>query len=183
MGNNSNSFTFFEKTSGFCPVTFSGNYRLRVPTVVCISRMLYFLYMQPSTIELTNGEKTFISTLPIQALILFGSQAQNTASKMSDYDVGVILRPHQSDQSRQRVYDAVYDLISQKVNKLVDIDIVFLYDTPLELQYHVIKYGIVLYERNNHPFVLYRESVLLQYADFAPLRQLFQEATLARIPS
>ena len=139
--------------------------------------------MKSTTVRFTDTDKAFIDSLPIEAVILFGSQAQNAASKMSDYDVGVIIKPNQSTISRKQRYDALYDLLSNKINRLVNIDIVFLDTTPLELQYHVSKYGIVLYERNGQTFNQFRESVMIKYADFAPLREQFQKATLARIPS
>ncbi len=123
-----------------------------------------------------------LTAFSIEALILFGSQAQNTASKLSDYDIGVLIQPGKK-YSHKHVYDAMYDLLSEKINQLVDIDIVFLRDAPLELQHHVAKYGIPLYEQTVYSFARFRESVMLTYADFAPLRKIFQAATFARIPS
>lgn len=127
-------------------------------------------------------DKQLLIALSIEALILFGSRAQNTDSKLSDYDIGVLIQPGKK-YSHKRVYDAMYDLLSKKINQLVDIDIVFLHKAPLELQHHVAKYGIPLYQRTSYSFAKFRESVMLKYADFAPLRKIFQAATLARIPS
>ena len=79
------------------------------------------------------------------------------------------------------VYDKLYDLLSKKINKLVNIDIVFLESAPMELQTHVAKYGRVLYQTSLHVFPDYRERVMRKYTDFAPLRKIFQKATLERI--
>ncbi|KKS82809.1 MAG: Nucleotidyltransferase, partial [Candidatus Gottesmanbacteria bacterium GW2011_GWA1_43_11] len=107
--------------------------------------------------------------------------AQNVASEWSDYDIAVLVKSNLSKQQRKQIYDKVYDLVSKKINRLVDIDIVFLPEAPMELQNHVAKYGKVLYEQNAQVFPRFRESVMRNYADFAPLRQIFQNATLARI--
>lgn len=132
-------------------------------------------------IQLNQEDKKLLEGLNIKALVLFGSQAQNNASAGSDYDIGILI-DHVSQPVRKKIYDTIYDLISEKINRLVDIDIVFMYDMPLELQFHAVKYGQVLYEENLQVFVNYRESVMIKYADFAPLRQMFQAATMARIP-
>jgi len=132
-------------------------------------------------IELTQPDNELLTPLPIEALILFGSYAQNVASEWSDYDIAVLVKSNLSKQQRKQIYDKVYDLVSKKINRLVDIDIVFLPEAPMELQNHVAKYGKVLYEQNAQVFPRFRESVMRNYADFAPLRQIFQNATLARI--
>lgn len=88
----------------------------------------------------TESEQRQLKDLGIQAIILFGSRAQNTASSASDYDIGALGR------NNKQIYDFLYDLLSRKINQLVNIDIVFLTDAPMELQAHVAKYGQLLYE-------------------------------------
>lgn len=126
-------------------------------------------------ITFTPKEKGKLKQLGVKALILFGSQAQQVATKDSDFDIGAI------GKSGKNVYDELYDLLSTKINRLVDIDIVFLYEAPMELQSHVAEYGRVLYEDPPTTFANFREKVMIDYADFAPLRKIFQQATLARI--
>ncbi len=127
------------------------------------------------TITFSPEEKEKLRQLGVKALILFGSQAQQVATKNSDVDISVI------GKSSKSVYDSLYDLLSAKINRLVDIDIVFLHESPLELQSHVATYGQVLYQDFPTTFANFREKVMTDYADFAPLRQIFQQATLARI--
>src|SRR3989344_1290263 len=136
---------------------------------------------QSMALEFNTDEKSSLKALPVAALLLFGSHAQNVASEWSDYDIAVLVKSNLSKQQRKQIYDKVYDLVSKKINRLVDIDIVFLPEAPMELQNHVAKYGKVLYEQNAQVFPRFRESVMRNYADFAPLRQIFQNATLARI--
>ncbi|MBI4281650.1 nucleotidyltransferase domain-containing protein [Candidatus Uhrbacteria bacterium] len=136
-------------------------------------------------ITFTNNEKEILQQLGIDALLLFGSHAQGTATAMSDIDIGVILTPPAltNTPERRRVYDALYDLFSEKLQKFVTIDIVFLHDAPMELQSHVATHGLSLYERTPDTFARFRERVFDAYADFAPLRRIFHDAILARIPS
>ena len=145
--------------------------------------MLYSLYMKPSRLfQLNDQDKNLLASLRVELLVLFGSQVLDIASQTSDYDFGVILQTGQLEVGHKLVYDELYDFLSAKINLLVNIDIVFLHSAPLELQFHVAKYGKVLYECQDQMFAKYRESVMLKYADFAPFRYIFQAATLARIP-
>lgn len=120
-------------------------------------------------------EQAQLQRLDIQAIILFGSQAQGLSHANSDFDIAVI--GHYSKAS----CDAIYDLMSNKINRLIDSDIVFLQDTPLELQKHVATYGQPLYLVSSKVFADFRQQVMLSYADFAPLRAIFSAGTISRI--
>ena len=132
-----------------------------------------------------DTERSALESIGIEALILFGSRAQGLEGPLSDFDFGILLSDRKmrfSPQKRKNIYDALYDLLSAKINRLVDIDIVFLEDASMELQSHAAKYGIPLYERNPNSFARFRERVMDCYADFAPLREMFTHAILSRIP-
>lgn len=129
-------------------------------------------------ISFSFQEQKLIKGMGVEALLLFGSQAQGTSRVGSDYDIAVILKQL---ANAARVYDVLYDLLAKKINQLVDIDIVFLHDAPMELQSHVAKYGIVLFQTTPPVFADYKGRVMLTLADFAPLRKEFQNATLGRI--
>ena len=120
-------------------------------------------------------EQAGMRRLNIHAVIMFGSHALGVAREQSDYDVFVIGRKSNA------AYDYLYDLLSSKIQKLVNIDIVFESRAPMELQHHVAKRGLVLYQETPSVVADFRERVMLRYADFAPLRHLFQQATLDRI--
>lgn len=125
--------------------------------------------------KLDVNDFKLLSNLNISALILFGSQAQGLQNEQSDYDFFVI------GKKDNITYDAILNLLSKKINKLVDIDIVFDSEATMELKNHVIQYGKVLYQKNESVFFNFKEQVMTIYQDFAPYRQLFQSATLARI--
>lgn len=135
-------------------------------------------------LQFSEEEQKTLRRLGVEAVILFGSHAQGIEGPLSDVDVGLLVALDvQHVPARRRVlYDTIYDLLSAKIQKLVDIDIVFLCEAPMELQSHVARYGVVLYEAAPHIFSRFRERVMERYADFAPLREIFHKAILARIP-
>ena len=126
-------------------------------------------------ITLDKLDQKAVEGLNLDALILFGSRAQGIAGKTSDYDFFVL------GPKDQKTYDALYDLLSEKIRELKDIDIVFDADAPMELKNHVAKYGQVLYQRQPSVFPDFRQKVMLIYSDFAPHRAIFAAATLGRI--
>ena len=125
--------------------------------------------------DLNDHDKKSLQNLEIDALILFGSQAQGLANENSDYDIFVL------GPKKQEIYDVVYDIVSAKIKKLLDIDIVFDSIAPMELKYHVAKYGKVLYQKNDSIFANFRQQIMIQHADFAEHRTIYSNATLARI--
>ena len=132
----------------------------------------------------TSQERAMLKAANIGALVLFGSQAQGTAGPLSDFDFGVVIPGSARvgfSEHRKDIYDTLYDLLSAKIKRLVDIDIVFLHEAPMDLQAHVMKYGQALYEVRPDVFAEFREDVIERYADFAPLRAVFHEAILERI--
>ncbi len=126
-------------------------------------------------LSFSDQEQQQLARLGVRFLALFGSQAQDTAGPASDLDVLV------SGPDNKEVYDTVYDLLSAKIKRLIDIDIVFRQSAPLELLEHASRCGRVIYSQNQRDFADFRQRVMLDYSDFAPYRRLFQQATLARI--
>ncbi len=135
-------------------------------------------------IAFTSNEQSELARLGVESVILFGSRAQGIASTGSDIDIGVVVSSQllHDQKMKKQMYDLLYDLISKKINKLMNIDIVFLDAAPMELQSHVATHGVPLYQKDDTIFPKYKEQVMRIYADFAPLREMFQQATLARIP-
>ena len=138
--------------------------------------------METTTFDFSAQEQDAMRRLSVAALVLFGSQAQGTARKGSDYDFGVLPSHPLTTAERKKVYDSLYDFLSGKIQQLVNIDIVFLPGASMELQTSAAAFGIPLYERTSYAFVRFRERVMDAEADFAPLRRLFHQAILARIP-
>ena len=82
-----------------------------------------------SVLQEKHLPKSELRRLGVQALVLFGSQAQGIAHKGSDYDIGVLMddnRILQSPAERTQLYHALYDMLAELIQQLVPIDIVFL---------------------------------------------------------
>lgn len=126
-------------------------------------------------LNFNNLDQKTLKALNLDALILFGSRAQGAAGKTSDYDFLVIGRKD------TKTYDAIYNLLAEKIQELTDIDIVFEADAPMELKNHAVKYGQALYQKDASVFPDFKQKVMLESADFAPYRAIFSNATLARI--
>ena len=123
----------------------------------------------------SDDEIGSLKKVGVEAVVLFGSRALGIAREGGDWDVGVIGR------RSKEAYDVVYDLMTAKINQLVDIDIVFLWETSLELQRRVANYGKVIYQESPNVFADFRQQVMLYYSDFAPLRAVFAKAAVGRI--
>lgn len=134
------------------------------------------------TIMFSPSEKEALQRLGVTGVILFGSQARGIAAESSDYDIGVLCAGHDRNNEKD-LYEALYDMLSAKIGKIVNIDIVFLDQAPMELCHHAAKYGSALYEAAPNTFARFKEMVMMHYADFAPYRRMFQEQMLRRIPS
>lgn len=132
----------------------------------------------------STSEEEILRRLGVTGVVLFGSQARGNAGAASDYDIGVLREVAMRDDIQEKAqYEALYDMFSAKIGKIVDIDIVFLDAAPLELQMHVARYGNPLFEAKSGVFATFKETVMIQYADFAPYRLMFQKQMLGRIPS
>lgn len=122
--------------------------------------------------------------LGVAGVFLFGSQAVGITHAKSDYDFGILLSKREivfDYQQRNKVYDQLYDLLSAQIQQLVNIDIVFLQDADLQLRYHVVRDGQLLYLGDQKIVSDFMEQTIDLYCDFAPLRKEFQAAVLARI--
>lgn len=133
-----------------------------------------------------------LERLGVEAVVLFGSHAEGIAGPSSDVDTGILIKDtsplkDKDYQKKTELYNALYDILSslvgRTVKRLCNIDIVFLQDEKvnLQLKFHVSKYGVPLFEKDRRAFADFKEYVMERYADFAPLRRIFNEAILAKI--
>lgn len=132
-----------------------------------------------------NGkERHFLERLGVMAVMLFGSRALGLSRAGSDYDFGVLLKDKsvlKLPVERKKTYCGLYEMLSDKINELADIDIVFLEDAPAELQTHAAKYGVLTYEAVPGAFADFKEYVMIMEGDFEPYKKLFQQAILSRL--
>lgn len=152
-----------------------------VAIVSPFANKVYSTYTIPM-FDFDKKEKDIFKSLSVEALILFGSQAQKRAGPMSDFDIGVIFKKNpQPSLTKNEIYLALYGILEKHINQLVNIDIVFLEDAPSELRAHVMKYGVVIFESGPHIFADFKAFVMEQCSDFAPLQHIFHKGILSRI--
>ena len=126
-------------------------------------------------INISSLDGELLQKIGVKALVLFGSQARGLARSDSDFDFGVMAA------DSKETYDQLYNFLSAKINKLVNIDIVFLNKAPLELAAHTAKYGQLLYEEKSGIYADFCQKTMINCADFSYYRHMFQQATLDRI--
>lgn len=131
---------------------------------------------------LSQKTKQQLKRLGVTALYLFGSRAQNLAGPLSDYDFGILMKKAGYDY--EKTYNSLYDILSPLCPRKFPndiIDIVFLDRVSLELQINVIRYGRLLFNDNKNITANYEARIMLQTADFAPLRKSLSKIILLRV--
>ncbi len=117
--------------------------------------------------------------LGISIVYLFGSKVTGRANRLSDVDIGVVLKSLPMSADTRVLYNVLYQLFSELYPKS-KIDIVFLQKAPLSFQYAVIKEGKVLYEENPKMTVDYEYKVVNQYLDFRTFLDFFDRIGMER---
>ena len=96
---------------------------------------------------------------------LFGSQVTGQTGPLSDYDLAILL--DSPDGSAHTLARLGHELAVQLQTSQVDL--VLLNRTAIELAYHVIATGRLLYQRDVATRVEYEAQVLSQYGDYLPV--------------
>ncbi len=123
--------------------------------------------------------------LGILAVYLFGSEAERITTVRSDIDIGIVFKYKKNLGDTRPLYNALYSEFSKifKPTFLRQLDIVFLQNAPITLQYNAIAYGRVVYEEDPVQRADYEERVVNQYIDFKPLLEYFDIIALKRYSS
>lgn len=113
--------------------------------------------------------------------VVFGSRITGVGHPESDVDVGVVF----FDSTRRRkqpveVYGTIYEEFAKKLS-VKNIDVVYLEESPLSLQYKAVNDGIVLYEVSSVFFANYKENILKKYFDFKFFENIFNQAILGAV--
>ena len=132
--------------------------------------------------EILKKDYPALEGLGIVSVYLFGSRAQGVAKRDSDYDFGILLKdPSILRHGSMELYQKIYDLLQDRVQQRVDLDIVFLDTAPNQLRYQVFRYGEVLYDGSALLRGKFIERTLEEHADFESYRRLFEESALSQI--
>lgn len=126
-----------------------------------------------------------LNNLGVVGVYLFGSQAESgTVGKMSDFDVAILFKnPQNSFGDTSETYGKLYDIFADvfDLSGFRNIDIIFLPNASLQLRYHIVTTGKVLYNGDTEAILDNKEKTMMEYADFSVARNLFNRAILERI--
>lgn len=130
--------------------------------------------------RLGSEQEREIKNMGVEAVYLFGSRAQGREGPASDYDYAVLM-PRKGFSKGDPLYFKLRDLLSAISPRDLEndvIDIVFLRDAGLELAFHVIRYGLVLFDANPKERLRFEEKTCLLYYDYRPVLQKMDAAIL-----
>ena len=123
--------------------------------------------------------KEKLKQLGISIVYLFGSKVTGRGNKLSDIDIGVVLKGLPLRGDTRVLYNTLYKLFSELYPNS-KIDIVFLQRAPLSLQYSAMKEGRVLFEEDPLLTADYEYKVINQYLDFRPVLDFFDQVGMER---
>ncbi|WP_353684696.1 nucleotidyltransferase domain-containing protein [Thermodesulfovibrio sp. 3907-1M] len=117
-------------------------------------------------------------SLGVVAILIFGSLVEGTFHKGSDIDFAVLFRDKTLPMKNPvKVYGEIYSEISK--NFKGKIDIVYLHEAPLSLQFNAVTEGLLLFCSDTEFYDEYKDKVIMQYLDFKYFENIFNEAVLA----
>jgi len=108
---------------------------------------------------------------------LFGSYARGYETVQSDVDIAVLLS--EVPEKLLEYYLHLERKLAEALEK--DVDLVFLNDAPPLLKYQVIKYGRLLFSRNERIRVMFEAKSLCEYLDFSRALKRYDECFMKRI--
>ena len=117
--------------------------------------------------------------LGIAIAYLFGSRATGRESRLSDIDIGVVLKEVPSGNDTRNVYHNLYGLFTE-IYPSAKLDIVFLQEASLSLQYSAVREGKILFEKDHQSTVEYENLVMNQYLDFRFVLDYFDGVSMER---
>lgn len=126
-------------------------------------------------------DKKKLDEYGVGLVYLFGSAALEIGHPLSDIDIGVVFKD-KSAKKRDwlRVYMNLYNIF-ETIYKGEKIDLIFLEEAPLSLQFDVINYGKVLYRVSPEFEANYREYVAIRYMDLKPVQDYFNNVLLGKV--
>ncbi len=131
--------------------------------------------------EIKQLERYFSDAPDVLAAFLFGSQAKNTAGKISDWDVAVYLKPQEPGRVEWEETDKNYTQDNKIWDDLVDIlktdnvDLVVLNRTPSNIAASVISEGIPLIIKDRKIFLDFALLTMRQAEDYADFVDRYYE--------
>lgn len=127
-------------------------------------------------IKLNKLNKKLLDSLGVSIVLMFGSRVIGLTHKRSDVDIGVVFSDKTEKMSKPvEVYGKLYEELVKKY-RMQNLDIVYLEESPLSLQYRAVADGLALYMKTPVYFADYKETVLKKYFDFKFFENIFNKS-------
>jgi len=118
----------------------------------------------------------------VAGLYLFGSYGRGSHGPASDIDIAVLL---DRDFPSRLLFDKKLGLLSlaTRILKTDEVDLVILNQAPPALCFHVLKKGVVLFERTSakDQIIAFKVRTWNTYFDFQPVGKIIQKGMIDRI--
>ncbi|MGM0603101.1 MAG: type VII toxin-antitoxin system MntA family adenylyltransferase antitoxin [Bacillota bacterium] len=111
----------------------------------------------------------------IEAVYLFGSQAEKRANENSDIDIGILLKEDTSKKIKVELYK---EFVKAGLDK---IDLVILNRASYLLAFEVVKNNNLIYKKENFDAASYQSLVIRKFLDFKYYLNINQESFKERI--
>lgn len=109
----------------------------------------------------------FVPDLNVMAVYLFGSQARGRAKTSSDVDLALLLERKPDFDYRLKAMAELSEFLHKPV------DVVILDQCGVIMQRQVLKYGILLFERDSRKRKAFEILSRKMYLDFLPAHRLY----------
>lgn len=120
---------------------------------------------------------------PVDAAYLAGSLAgRTTFGQLSDVDIAILL-PDQIEKDRFLDYQLYFLAELARRMESDTIDVMILNQASLLLQLQVIKYGQILYSRDEKRRIAFETRAVMQYLDFKRMDEMQTQALAQRLHS
>src|SRR3989338_337030 len=134
-------------------------------------------------LRLSNTTKNKLQKLGVGIVYLFGSQAQKTATRQSDIDIGIVfVDPKKSVRHRLKLYTTIHTMVEGGAFTNMDgsrLDISFLQQANPALAMAAMQYGVVLFEQSPIFRANFEEQALKLYVYYLPLKYAYEKANFA----
>jgi len=119
---------------------------------------------------LKNNLNALLEKYNIKLIYIFGSYAKGKNDKNSDLDIAVLLEKGYNPLDKLSLIGDFIDIFKRN-----DIDLVILNDANPVLEHQVIKYGKLVYMKDEDVKVFYEVRVLKEYMDMEYFRNTQME--------
>ena len=131
--------------------------------------------MQKEVLEALR--KIFKGEENISVAYLFGSQAKKLNTKISDIDIAILL-----SETPKNLFE-YYLYMVNKLSRIVgdNLDLIILNIAPPMLKHQVIKYGKIVYTRNEKERITFEARAESEYLDFSRALRRYDESLIKQI--